>query len=303
MIISGTFARQIGALKAWIGTYFIILLKIEGEEQGNIAYIAPPLLRIKRTNVEEALPTTVYPRQVLCCTQHQFEEVKEEYEIAQCVDLVLEGRNHDNLVAFINTCLEKTDILGGLDERRAMSITFGCKRGRKQRRTQQPAEKVAIKIAKVGCTFRLRCTLDTQRQQVVFLELGPHTNHLVGAPTDVVYLKPHPKVMALTKYYLALGQRPMQIVRGIDRWIDEKTMTSGISFLDTFKGRRYCITEEDVYKVRKMECRGKRLDLNDVTATNRLLDSLGEEVVLYRQEQVVNDIGEIIKDLIIVICT
>ena len=118
-----------------------------------------------------------------------------------------------------------------------MSITFVCKRGKKRGRTQQPTEKIAIKTAKVGCTFRLRCTLDTQRQKVVFLELGPHTNHLLGAPTDVVHLKPHPKVMALTKYYLALGQRPMQIVRGIDRWIDKEALASGISFLDMFKGR------------------------------------------------------------------
>ena len=229
--------------------------------------------------------------------------MKEEYEIAQCVDLVLEGSNHDNLVTFINTCLEKPYILGGLDERRVMSITFGCKRGRKQRRTQQAAEKIAIKTTKVGCTFRLRCTLDTQRQQVVFLELGPYTDHLVFSPTDVVYLKPHPKIMALTKYCLALGQRPMQIVSGIDWWINKEAMTSGISFLDTFKGRRYRMTEQDVYKLRKMECRAKRLDLNDVIATNRLLDSLGEGIVLYRQEQVVNDTGDIIQGLIIVFCT
>ena len=161
----------------------------------------------------------------------------------------------------------------------------------------------AIKIAKVDCTFRLWCTLDTQQQQVVFLELSTHTNHLLDAPTDVVHLKPHPKVMALTKYYLALGQRPMQRVGGIDRWIDKKALASGISFLDTFKGHRYHITEQDVYKIRKMECRAKRLDLNDVIATNRLHDSLGEEVVLYKQEQLVNDAGEIIQDLIIVICT
>ena len=42
VIISGTFAGQIGALKAWTGTSFAILLKIEGEEGGNIVYLAPP---------------------------------------------------------------------------------------------------------------------------------------------------------------------------------------------------------------------------------------------------------------------
>ena len=75
---------------------------------------------------------------MLCCPQEQFEQVKEEYEIAQCVDLVLEGYNHDNLVAFMNNCLEKSDILGGLDERRVMSITFACKRGKKRGRTVPP---------------------------------------------------------------------------------------------------------------------------------------------------------------------
>ena len=137
----------------------------------------------------------------------------------------------------------------------------------------------------------------------MFLELGPHTNHFLGDPTDVVDLKAHPKVIALTKYYLALGQRPMQIVKRIYRWIDKEAMASGISFLDTFKGRRYCITEQDVYKLRKMECRTNRLDFNDAIETNRLLDSLGEEVVLYKQEQLVNDTREIIQELIIVICT
>ena len=139
-----TFVDQIGVLKTWTGTSFTILLKVEREEGGNIAYLAPPLLRIKRTKVEESLPTAVYPRQVLCCLQEQFEKVKEEYEIAQCVDLVLEGHNHGNLIAFMSNCLEKSDILGDLDERRAMSITFACKRGKKWGRTQQLAEKVLL---------------------------------------------------------------------------------------------------------------------------------------------------------------
>ena len=149
MIIFGTFAGQIGVLKAWTGTSFTILLKVEGEEGRNIAYLAPLLIRIKRTDVEESFTTAFYPRQVLCCPQKQFEEVKEEYEIAQWVDLVLEGHNHDNLVAFMKNCLEKSDILGGLDERRAMGITFAYKRGKKQGRTQQPVEKTTIKIAQV----------------------------------------------------------------------------------------------------------------------------------------------------------
>ena len=35
-IISGTFAGQIGVLKAWTGTSFTILLKVEGEEGGTL---------------------------------------------------------------------------------------------------------------------------------------------------------------------------------------------------------------------------------------------------------------------------
>ena len=48
VIISGTFAGQIGALKAWTGTSFAILLKIEGEEGGEHCISSPTFAKNKK---------------------------------------------------------------------------------------------------------------------------------------------------------------------------------------------------------------------------------------------------------------